>query len=298
MQMTAINVRSYNVAGLAIDPSQITAEGGPRCPRLVINLTIRPMSTPPWAVDRKIMNVIGAQYELRGAQNRLFAEGSVWAARELYPDYDLVLPLSFSLDPQRVREIDEYRGRKDLDLLLVVTIILGLPPETSPAEIQTSNRSLLSELAPIPPAQIRFQIPRSTWMETILPQLREPTYELVELPLRRGRISEAVDYLKAAEAAYDRWDTKSVCVHCREMATALDNAIKLALSSDKFTVEERWGRAFERFNNLASLDLHLEDIKKKSSLDASQVHIERYDAEFVLLSAKTLITYAAHLLPE
>ncbi len=301
MNTTQITIRGNVVANLGIEPTMVNGDGGPRCPRLVIPINIQSRSAPPWALDYKIMSLIALQCSLctDSISNFIFAEGSKLLGTYLSPESSQNIELSIPLDPYRLKELERYRSSGDLKLRLVTELIVLLPSGNDNRLKEDSNRPrlLLSEIFSIR-EKINFEIPRSIWIERILPNLKDSNTELIEVPLGKGRLQEAYRYLEVAEEAYHRWDTKSVYVHCREMATALDRIVRQRLSSDKFSVEERWNRAYERFNNLASLDLHLEDIKKSTAVDAQQVIIDRRDADFVLLSAKILLKYANELLPE
>ncbi len=298
---TTLSLRDYTVASIAIDPTQVTGEGGPRCPRLVLPLRIRSQSSPPWAIDRKIATLIALDYALRSAdqRGRMFAQGWTFPAQDLGLGGDLQLRLALSLDPYRLKEIEGYRASGNLVLRLDSRLIVALPEDTSrhPPQAEGVPRFPVAEIRSVD-VQLTFEIPRSVWVERILPQLKDPSLELVEVPLGGGRLKDAAAYLEAAEAAFHGWDTKSVYANCREMATALDRTIRQRLQSDTFATEERWGRAYKRLGDLASLDLHLEDIKKREGVDAQQVRIDRRDAECVLFSAKILLKYANELLPE
>lgn len=232
--------------------------------------------------------------------NRLvISEGSKLLGTNITPESQQNFDFYIPLDPYRLKEIENYRASGNLKLRLEIQIIAALPSNvtgnlqdsTTQAKFHVSEISSIFE-------RINFEIPRSIWIERILPKLNKFNVELIEFPLGKGRLQEAYSFLEASEDAYNRWDTKSVYVHCREMATALDRIIRQRLASDKFSIDERWVRAYDKFNNLASLDLHLEDIKKSTAIDSQQVKIDRRDAEFVFLSAKLLLKYANELLPE
>lgn len=300
MESTSISIRNYTVADCGVEPAQVTAEGGARCPRLLLPFIIRQRSSPPWTAEGKVLTLIAVEYELRaaGGLRRQLGQGCICPAQDLLQDSSIHQQLPINLDPYRVREIEQYRASRDLDLHLGTKLVVGLPPKV-PRTVtgrETGANWVLAEIAAVQ-AELTFQIPRSTWIERILPQLHNSNCELVEFPLGGGRVKLAGAYLEAAEAAFYRWDTKSVYANCREMATALDTAVRQEFATDKFMTEDRWGRAFERFNHLASLDLHLENIKKSAAVDAEQVKIDRRDTECLLLTAKILLKYANDLLP-
>lgn len=131
------------------------------------------------------------------------------------------------------------------------------------------------------------------WIHEFLPKFGLGERVVFEVPLNSTSQS-ILGYLSKAEEAYGRWDTKSVYANCREIGTHLDDNIKNKFGVDSFVYKELWGRAYANFSHMASLDLHIEDIKKKYT--GNDVSIGRLDAEQVINRTKTLIKYATELL--
>jgi hypothetical protein len=61
---------------------------------------------------------------------------------------------------------------------------------------------------------------------------------------------------------------------------------------------ERWGRAYANFEKLASLDLHIEDIKRSQRYKTEEIKIGKADCEYLLTLTKLLIKFAEELLRE
>lgn len=144
--------------------------------------------------------------------------------------------------------------------------------------------------------ECQYCIPSSDWIHDFAPRLGLGRFLILEIPSEGETIKETTSYLTKAEEAFMRWDTKGVFSHCREIGVLLDSHIKKIYGEDSFTYKERWGRAYERFNHWASLDLHQEDFKKK--YPPSDVVTRRADAENLLMSTKVLIKYAQELMKE
>jgi hypothetical protein len=100
--------------------------------------------------------------------------------------------------------------------------------------------------------------------------------------------------LSKAEEAFKRWDTKSVFAHCREIGTILDDEVKISCGSTGSTYKEKWGRFYANFNHWASLDLHVEQIKKK--YENENLIVEEIDTESLLIQTKNMIRYAQELI--
>ena len=135
-------------------------------------------------------------------------------------------------------------------------------------------------------------IPSSDWIHDYAPKLGLGEYFVVEIPKGNKIIEEAWNYVEKAEDCYRRWDTKGAYTNCREAGSLLDRTIKTKFEKDSFIYDERWGRTYKRFSDFASLDLHLEDIKRSPKYSPEDVKIDKSDAEHVLIATKALIKYA------
>jgi hypothetical protein len=140
---------------------------------------------------------------------------------------------------------------------------------------------------------VAVEIPESRWVRDFMPKLGMGTYFIVEVPAG-GVLNEAWSLVRKAEEAFYRWDTKGVFANCREVGHLLDRLIKLSKLSD-FVKNEKWGRAYSRFEHFASLDLHLEDIKKTQRYPLEDIKIGREDCVNLLIATKSLIKYAEDL---
>lgn len=146
-----------------------------------------------------------------------------------------------------------------------------------------------------------YTIPSSDWIQDYAPELELGEYFIVEIPKGKKSIEEAWDYIDKAEESFRRCETKGAYANCREAGKSLDSIVKGKLGNDSFVYKERWGRTYKRvknmsFNDLTSLDLHLEDLKK--SYKPEDVKIGKTDAEHIILVTKALIKYAEELLHE
>ena len=159
--------------------------------------------------------------------------------------------------------------------------------ESSPFFLSINEQTLRKE---------RVRIPSTDWIHDYAPKLELGEYFIVEIP--KGKVvEEAWDYVKKAEECYRQWDTKGVYANCREAGSLLDTTIRQKFGKNNF-IRERWGRTYQRFSNFASLDLHLEDIKKSQKFSAEGVKIGKVDVEHILIVTKALIKYAGELLQE
>ncbi|MCX6649429.1 MAG: hypothetical protein NTV61_08605 [Candidatus Bathyarchaeota archaeon] len=143
--------------------------------------------------------------------------------------------------------------------------------------------------------EVLWPINAVDWVQDYLPCFGMKKQTIVEMPLEGEMFQKTMTYINNAEKAYSNWDTKSVFVNCREIGKLLDTQIKDVFGSDSFTCKEKWGRAYSRFENWASLDLHIEDIKKRGNYINEETSVGGEDAENLLLTTKLLIKYAQEL---
>ena len=139
-------------------------------------------------------------------------------------------------------------------------------------------------------------IPSSDWIHDYAPKLGLGEFFVVEIPKGEETIKEAWNLVNKAEDSYRRWDTKGVFANCREAGYLLDRIVESKFGKESFIYKERWGRAYGRFEHLASLDLHLENIKKSAVYPIDEVKINKVDAEHILLATKLLVKLAENLL--
>ena len=139
-----------------------------------------------------------------------------------------------------------------------------------------------------------IKIPSSDWIQDYAPKLELGDYFIVEIPKGKKSIEKAWDYIDKAEESFRNWDTKGAYAHCREAGTLLNETIKGKFKNNP-TIK-KWNKAIGRFEKLASLDLHTEDIKKENP--EGEIKVGKSDTEHILIVTKALIKYAEELLHE
>ena len=140
------------------------------------------------------------------------------------------------------------------------------------------------------------RIPSTDWIHDYAPKLGLGEYFIVEIPKGKKIIENAWGYIEKAEECFRRWDTKGVFANCREAGSLLDRLVREKFGKDSFSYKEAWGRTYQRFGHLASLDLHLEDIRKSQRYHIEDVTIGKEDTEHVLIITRALVKYAEEML--
>ncbi len=285
---------------IRVEPTEIRAEGGPEYPRLIVfaKLDLNPIRG--WQAGEQHFVILNFQCGLflQGHQFKIADAISNFApSKVLSSNTSSSYNIEFPLDLYRIVKIEEKR-RGDLRLRLDLRFLIGL---YEPLVVQSGEKQrptdFLTEFES-PSTQINLEVPKSHWVEKVLPSLGYLEYFLVEIPKGKKVIQDAWNYLEKAESAFTRWETKAVFANCREMGVLLDKTIKGKFGETDFTFAERWSRAYKQFNHFASMDLHLEDIKKSTKYTPTDVKVNKPDAEHLLFITKSLLKYAEELLQE
>ena len=239
--------------------------------------------------------------ERRGADRLRSARFILKLNAKLVSSHAVIFPL-FSGEPKELigRPVQVYTSRGSEKATMLFTAY------DEKYDSQYTNRWIISgTYGPVflrivehelKPYTVEIAAPK--WIHDFLPALRLGEYFTVEIPKPKGIIKEAWDCVTKAEECFRLWNTKGVYANCREAGYRLDATLKQSLGKDSFAYKERWGRMYARFEHLASLDLHLEQIRARGRYSLDEVRVGRADAEQVLVTTKVLVKYAEELLKE
>ena len=303
MAETSLTIRDLAQIGrIRADSTDVRAEGGPEYPRLIIpiKLTLTP-ATPPHRVEPYfvILNVHSSLY-IESHPLKIADSLTIFTPLEFdNSETSWVYQVEFPLSAHQINRIEEER-RGDMKLRVDFRFLTGLYQSVI---IQkdgkpTTQRFLQGFERKRDTPQINLVIPQSHWVGRVLPALGLGKYFILEIPQGTGAIPEAWSYLEKADLAFKNWNSKEVFANCRELGTLLDRHVKMKFGAGDFSYKERWGRAYGKFSDLASVDLHLEDLKKSNTYLPDSVKTNKADAEHLILRAKALIKYAGDLLAE
>lgn len=303
MAKTDFKIFGSSIGRILSEPTRVTAEGTSDYPSLIVpvSLIIESVKHPSEEVP---------QFTLLSIQSRLYIESSPNKIADSIP---IIEPLEFihnsevsanhrlefPLDFHRIKAIEERRTGS-IRLGLGFSFLVGKYETLSiGSEQEPKTENFLTRCASSSTSyNLDLNIPQSYWVESVLPLLGLGEYFIIEMPKGKATLQAVWNYLERAELGYRNWNSKEVFGNCREIGTLLDASIKAKFGTKSFSYEERWGRAFDKFNHLASLDLHLEDVKKKVIYAQDSVKTNKPDAEHLLIRTRSLIKYAEELLQE
>ena len=282
----------FNIDGrsgnkIRIEFTNIKADGGPEYPRLIVAAVVDVRPIKGNNNEEIHFSILNAQCGLFLHEHPSKAADAIasFNPRKISHENNLSINFEFPFDSCRLKRIEEKR-RNDAKVRLKFVFLVGLYQQNSLFDFTNFD------------VEIELEVPKSHWVEKILPKLGLGEYFIVEIPHGQKVMQEAWAYLEKAERSFWEWNSKSAYVHCRELGILLDRSIKDKLGLKAFSVSERWIRAYEKFNHYASLDLHLEYNKKSPKYSKDEIKISKADVEHLLITSKALIKYAEELLQE
>ena len=288
MPETVVPIRNFSCINLRVEAVNISAQGGPACPRLIIpaRLDLRPLRGGQGEDQPFVILNVQCSLCLRDYQPKVKIADAMTdfnAYKVTIPDAQITYNLEFQLNRYRIHHMEQHRIG-DMKITLRFQFLVGL---------YLKDGFLTDFESPF--AELTLGIPQSHWVEIVLPALGFGEYFIVEIPKGKGIIKDAWDYLDKSEEAFRSWNSKEVYANCRELGKLLDRLLEKKFGKGHFVYTEKWSRAYEKFNHFASLDLHLEDIKNSPKYSPDKVKTSKADVEHVLIGAKALIKYAEEL---
>ena len=196
------------------------------------------------------------------------------------------------LDHYRLAQVEKIREGGDLQILMELSFIINMYSSGYPAR-QFSSVS------------IDGRIPKSDWVERILPRLKFKDVSLIEIPkIENPEFSEVVDEINDAWKQYSMGEYDKVLTGCRKAMEALGDIVKdkdfkkeaTDGNGEKKTVPD-WEKAVgdEEIGEIIAVF-----VKKLFGFLAPGSHhgksINREDAELAILTTHALANYVARKL--
>lgn len=299
VETTMSSPGGYTVVNIQLDPTRARGEGGPEYPRLVlpIGLTLTPERGPTGEKFFFLLRVRHSLHATGRAHKIADAIDNFSPLKAHYANYKSGCDLEFPLDAARLRLLEETRRGGDLAVVVRLRYDLGFCDDLVVQKGDKKETLRVVTDVYSPSAEVRVDIPHSHWISNVLPGLGQPEYFLLEIPKGDRVLEDAWRYLDQAENSYRNWNTKGAYANCRELGTLLNRTVGEKFGKGDFR-SEKWGRAYASFERLASLDLHLEDIKKSENMSPAEVKVFRSDVEHLLFRTRCLLKYGQELLAE
>jgi len=272
--------------------SNITVEPSPICPRLNICLEIDQgainfrQATPPIATQYVNLSNLIAELKMIGANGEEYYVGQLFSNQSsiaLYSNSKATLIFNLNLDHFTLAQIEKLRESKDLQLVVhsVFTYTFAFQP--------FSNDNTGS-------ANLKFNIPKSDWVEKYLPALGFKTVSLIEVPQPIDSVfAETISHVNDAWKQYSVGEYHGVLTDCRKAMESLSDKIKskgfqkeVAEEGKKIIVPD-----WDKFLDNEELGEVVATINEISRLTATDAHpgriICRVDAVFALMNTTATV---------
>jgi hypothetical protein len=205
--------------------------------------------------------------------------------------------LKFILN-DRVVDFIEKNRKEDLNMLLELNLNAYI--KTSMQNV-TGRRSFSTDYIHSETVRLDFQIPKSTWVEKILPKLGFRNFKLIEIPLSHDMLKESYDDIilefNKAEHYYKLHDYNKCIAHCRHTLDALTrNLVKIKNRMPSETGFE-WLKTVsqETFSWIDKLNQKTSALASKTHHSGQKIDFNRQEAESIYLIVVGLLNYIGSL---
>ncbi len=304
MPKTNVGMDSGGVIGrISFEVQNIHAIGGPEFPKLIFNLDLRlsPLNVYTQVEKRHSLTWMFLSGEFCSPEQRVVAnfrdEVNLYADASHSPEtqFRLEIPLDL-MTVERIEQAREgdLRAALNLRALFAVHIAGGIGVERF-------------ETARIEP--ITLTIPKSQWVEKLLPQLGYGRLELIEVRISNGMRAEglpkAVLEIQEARAYLANGDWEKVVAHCRNTLEAildsrplqLPSASKFGLKTDTFISDHLASKLGEKQSKLLAEEMKLLwEVCSKAAHPNPPDYFKRADANFIVRNTTAILEYVSGLL--
>ncbi|MBU4075370.1 MAG: hypothetical protein KKI06_01435 [Euryarchaeota archaeon] len=197
----------------------------------------------------------------------------------LYQNGEQTLELYLELDHYKLHQIEEFRKGSDLSLQMNIIFVMEKRGQPQNKEIGGFNN-------------IKVEIPKSEWVEKILPNIGFKDVSLIEIPKINQKWQKIIEHINEAWHQHSMGKYDKVLIECRKALEALGNEVK----NKGFTKDE--GKSipdWEKLFNSENVGDTVGTINKKFyGFLAPSAHtgkaINKEDADFALLVMHGIVT--------
>ena len=209
------------------------------------------------------------------------------------------VPLYFNMSDEAIHYIEKNR---DGDLFMQLDIkIQALIKSAVPGAI--ANRVYSVDYIHIDTIRLPFQIPRSVWVEKILPKLGYRNLRLIEIPVSHNILKEAyadiISEFDKAEVYFNSHDYNKCVAHCRSTLDAIHRNLLIKKKDGKVETSFKWldTVTIETITWLTELDKATFGLTSKSHHAGQKKDFGRQETESIYLIILGLLNYIGHIKP-
>lgn len=290
-----------SIAKIAFEIQNIHASGGPEFPKLTFPLEIKltaiqEYQKPVHAVT--LMLLRGELYSPQQTQVTTFSDDTaLFAGANHAPERQLRLEIPLDLTTvarmEQSREGDLWAGLKFCALFAI-----HVSPEGVVERFETGTTEPLY-----------FAIPKSQWLEKLLPQLGYGRLELIEVRISNGArpegIPKAVEEIRQARAYLADGDWGKAVTHCRNtLETILSSrqlqvppASKFRSKVDAFVNDHIGSKLADKQAKLLADEMNLLwEVCSEAAHPTVPDYFKRADANFIVQNTTAILEYVSKLL--
>ncbi len=306
MPKTNINLNSTIVGQLSFEMQYIHATGGPDFPKLgfLLDLSLSAYRNMAKA-GQPIIHPVTCLFlsgEFSSPRDRTVAEFrddiGLYAPDMSYPRSTQVR-LQIPLDLIKIGRIERSRTG-DLSAALTFRALLAIHSQSG--EVQRFEIGRVETIA--------FDIPKSQWVEKILPGLGYGGLELLEVridsSIRPEGLPQSVQELRQAQKYLNEGEWEKAVAHCRNAVEAIPESrnlqlpaghTALAVKIDTFVNEHLGSKLGDKQAKLVADELKLVwEVGSKAVHPTAPDYFKRADAEFIVRNTMALVEYMGKLL--
>ncbi|MFI5163004.1 MAG: hypothetical protein ACHQHN_17115 [Sphingobacteriales bacterium] len=148
--------------------------------------------------------------------------------------------------------------------------------------------------------KVDFSLPRSVWVEKLLPQFGYRNLKLIEIPLSHDVLKEAYDDIVSefnkAEHYFTLQDYNKCVAHCRNTMDTLTRHLKLIKDITKSQTAFKWIQAVgkDTLTWIDQLNKATQSITSKAHHAGQKTDFKRYEAESIYLIVLGLLNHVGH----
>ena len=303
MAEQSLTIRGYRCIKIRVEATRIRGEGGPEYPRLIIpaELDLSPIGPRGEEQHFAILNVQCGLFLQDPSLKIADAINNFSPNKVHFVGHSTTYEVEFPLDQYRIERIEEKR-KDDLNITVSFHLITSL---CMPQVIQRNDRQVTEEFLTTDfdstSVRLSLDVPKSHWIEKVLPSLGYGEVRIVEIPLAEGIVArespKSLDEFMHAQEYFDKGDYDKAVEHCRTAIEPIREILHRLKGMIESNTEYDWvkeigeatcdwlDKIYKKTRNLTSKPHHLPSVG----------HFSRYDAEAILLVTTALIAYVGKL---
>jgi hypothetical protein len=294
------------VGKILFDTQNVYATGGPDFPRLgfVLDLHLSPLRTVSPGEQTQQPHPLTWMFltaELSSPEQRVVSK--VRQDVNVYADGSYALETQLRLEvPLDLMTLERIEQARDGNLRAALKIDGFIA-------VHVPNKSCITRFETTTIEQMIFAVPKSHWVEQLLPQLGYGRLELIEVRISTGAlpggIPKAVAEIRQARAYLNDGDWEKAAAHCRNtLETILDSrplqlptGSKFSMRVDTFIQDHLSSNLGGKQSKLLADEMKLLwEVCSKAAHPSPADYFKREDAVFIIRNTTAILEYISKIL--